>query len=208
MQHLTMLDYALIGLYLLSLVGLGLYFKNLASKSIEHYFLAGKSLPWWAIGISGMGWSLDMTGTMLITSLLYLFGPRGLFIEFRGGVPLGLVFVMAWTGKWHRRSNCMTGAEWQVYRFGSGPGGKAARIISAAAGIVFTIGMLAYLVKGAGLFISTFIPQLPPIYASLILITVATLYTVISGYYGVVYCDLLQVFLILVGAGTVITTAV
>lgn len=202
------MDYSLFGLYLLSLVVLGLYFKKRASKSIEHYFLAGKSLPWWAIGISGMGWSLDMTGTMLITSLLYLLGPRGLFIEFRGGVPLGLVFVMAWTGKWHRRSNCMTGAEWQAYRFGTGLTGKAARIISAVAGIVFTIGMLAYLVKGSGLFISTFIPRLAPVYASLILVAVATLYTLVSGYYGVVYCDLLQVFLILVGAGTVITTAV
>lgn len=192
-------DYILIGLYLLVLVGMGFYLQRRASGSIEDYFLAGKSLPWWAIGISGMGWSLDMTGTMLITSLLYLFGPRGLFIEFRGGVPLGLVFVMAWTGKWHRRSNCMTGAEWQAYRFGTGPGGKAARIISAVSGIIFTIGMLAYLVKGSGLFISTFIPQLSPPQASLILIAVATLYTVTSGFYGVVYSDIFQSALIFIG---------
>lgn len=207
LQFLSTLDYSLIGFYLLFLVGLGLFLQKRASNSIEDYFLGGKSLPWWAIGISGMGWSLDMTGTMLITSLLYLLGPRGLFIEFRGGVPLGLVFVMAWTGKWHRRSNCMTGAEWQAYRFGTGFGGKAARIISATAGIVFTIGMLAYLVKGSGLFISTFIPQLSPLYASLILITVTTLYTVASGFYGVVYSDILQGFLILLGAVIIIVIA-
>jgi len=198
-QYLHGLDYTLIGFYLLVLVGLGLYLQRRASNSIEDYFLAGKSLPWWAIGISGMGWSLDMTGTMLITSLLYLLGPRGLFIEFRGGVPLGLIFVMAWTGKWHRRSNCMTGAEWQVYRFGNGPGGKAARIISAVAGIIFTIGMLAYLVKGSGLFISTFVPQLSPVQASLILVVIATLYTVMSGFYGVVYTDIFQAALIFLG---------
>ncbi len=207
MQLLTTLDYSLIGLYLLSLVGLGLYLRKRASNSIEDYFLAGKSLPWWTIGISGMGWSLDMTGTMLITSLLYLLGPRGLFLEFRGGVPLGLVFVMAWTGKWHRRSNCMTGAEWQAYRFGTGLGGKAARIISAVSGIVFTIGMLAYLVKGSGLFISTFIPQLSPLHASLILITITTIYTVASGFYGVVYSDIIQGFLILAGAVSIIVMA-
>jgi Na+/proline symporter len=207
-QSLTILDYILLGLYLLSLVGLGLFLRKRASNSIEDYFLAGKSLPWWAIGISGMGWSLDMTGTMLITSLLYLFGPRGLFLEFRGGVPLGLVFVMAWTGKWHRRSNCMTGAEWQAYRFGTDIGGKSARIISAVAGIVFTIGMLAYLVKGSGLFISTFIPQLSPLNASIILVTVTTLYTITSGFYGVVYSDILQVFLILLGSVMIIVLAV
>ena len=207
LQYLSTLDFFLIGLYLLSLIGLGFYLQKRASNSIEDYFLAGKSLPWWAIGISGMGWSLDMTGTMLITSLLYILGPRGLFIEFRGGVPLGLVFVMAWTGKWHRRSNCMTGAEWQAYRFGTGIGGKAARIISAVAGIVFTIGMLAYLVKGSGLFISTFIPQLSPLYASLILITITTLYTVASGFYGVVFSDILQAFLILTGSVIIIVIA-
>lgn len=208
MQYLTMLDYILIVLYFLALIGLGFFLQKRASGSMEDYFLAGKSLPWWAIGISGMGWSLDMTGTMLITSLLFLLGPRGLFLEFRGGVPLGLVFVMAWTGKWHRRSNCMTGAEWQAYRFGTDWGGHAARILSAAAGIVFTIGMLAYLVKGSGLFVSTFIPQLSPAAASVILVVVTTLYTVTSGFYGVVYSDILQAFLIFAGAVLVIITAV
>ena len=101
----------------------------------------------------------------------------------------------------------MTGAEWQAYRFGTGGGGKAARIISAVAGIVFTIGMLAYLVKGSGLFISTFIPQLSPLYASLILVTITTLYTVASGFYGVVYSDILQGFLILIGSAIIITIA-
>jgi Na+/proline symporter len=208
MQYLTVLDYILIILYFLALIAIGLVLQKRASGSMEEYFLAGKSLPWWAIGISGMGWSLDMTGTMLITSLLFLFGPRGLFLEFRGGVPLGLVFVMAWTGKWHRRSGCMTGAEWQAYRFGTDWGGHAARILSAVAGIVFTIGMLAYLVKGSGLFVSTFIPQLSPAMASLILVAVTTLYTVTSGFYGVVYSDILQAFLIFIGAVMVILIAV
>lgn len=208
MYYLTALDYTLIALYFLALIALGVFLQKRASSSMEEYFLAGKSLPWWAIGISGMSWSLDMTGTMLITSLLFLLGPRGLFLEFRGGVPLGLVFVMAWTGKWHRRSNCMTGAEWQAYRFGTDLGGHASRILSAVAGIIFTIGMLAYLVKGSGLFVSTFIPQLSPAAASLILVLVTTFYTVTSGFYGVVYSDILQAFLILVGAVLVIVIAV
>lgn len=199
MNVLSNLDYMLIVLYLASLVLLGLYLRRKAGASIEHYFLAGRNLPWWCIGISGMGWSLDITGTMLIVSLLYLLGPRGLFIEFRGGVPLGLVFVMAWTGKWHRRSNCMTGAEWQVYRFGEGPAGKCARLISAVAGIVFTIGMLAYLVKGIGLFVSTFIPQLTPLQCSIILVSITTAYTIASGFYGVVFSDLIQAGLIALG---------
>ncbi|AQQ69859.1 Na(+)/glucose symporter [Limihaloglobus sulfuriphilus] len=206
MNYLGTLDYAVIGSYLFVLVVMGFYLQKKASASMDDYFLAGKSLPWWAIGISGMGWSLDITGTMLIVSLLYILGPRGLFVEFRGGVPLGLIFVMAWTGKWHRRSNCMTGAEWQAYRFGPGLPGSFARVLSAVAGIVFTLGMLAYLVKGVGLFLSTFIPVLTPLQCSLIMVGVATLYTVTSGFYGVVYSDIFQAFLIF--AGIIVVTVI
>lgn len=207
MHLLSSIDYALIILYFIGLIMLGLYLKRRAGQSIENYFLAGRNLPWWCIGISGMGWSLDITGTMLITSLLYLLGPRGLFIEFRGGVPLGLVFVMAWTGKWHRRSNCMTGAEWQVYRFGEKFGGKCARIISAVAGIVFSIGMLAYMARGVGLFFSMFIPQLTPLHCSIIVLTIATIYTISSGFYGVVYSDIFQAIMVFLGVAVVTVMA-
>ena len=57
---------------------------------------------------------------MIITSFLYLLGPRGLYIEFRGGAVLVLAFLLAYTAKWHRRSGCMTSAEWNTYRFGAG----------------------------------------------------------------------------------------
>jgi len=207
MQYLGIMDYFIIVSYFLFLVGLGLYLSRKASKSIDEYFLGGRKLPWWALGVSGMGWSVDVTGTMLIVSLLYLFGPRGLLIEFRGGVPLGLVFTMIWTGKWHRRSGCMTGAEWMSFRFGNCFGANFARIAKVIALIVFTVGMLGYAVKGTGLFFSMFIP-LSPMQCSLIIIGVTTIYTVMSGFYGVVLCDLLQCGLILIGMAAITILAV
>ncbi|MCE5340984.1 MAG: hypothetical protein LLF92_07640 [Planctomycetaceae bacterium] len=207
MQYLGITDYCIIGGYFLFLIGLGVYLSRRASKSLDEYFLGGRSLPWWALGISGMGWSVDVTGTMLIVSLLYLLGPRGLFIEFRGGVPLGLVFTMIWTGKWHRRSGCMTGAEWMAFRFGNGFGANFARISKVVALIVFTIGMLVYTIKGTGLFFSMFLP-LSPFQCSLIMLGITTIYTVLAGFYGVVLCDLLQCGLILIGMFTVTVLAV
>ena len=198
MQYLGTTDYYIIGGYFLALVGLGIYLSRRATKSLDEYFLGGRSLPWWALGISGMGWSVDVTGTMLIVSLLYILGPRGLFIEFRGGVPLGLVFTMIWTGKWHRRSGCMTGAEWMSFRFGNCFGANFARISKVVALVVFTVGMLVYAIKGMGMFFSMYIP-LSPLACSLIMMGVTTIYTVLAGFYGVVLCDLLQCGLILIG---------
>ena len=104
MWSLNAIDYSVIGGYLLALVVLGLVLERFASKSLDDYFIGGRQLPWWALGISGMAFFLDMTGTMIITSFLFMLGPRGLFIEFRGGAVLALAFMMLWGGKWHRRS--------------------------------------------------------------------------------------------------------
>ena len=62
------------------------------------------------LGMAGMASWFDLTGTMIITSFLYMLGPKGLFIEFRGGAVLILAFLICYTGKWNRRSGCMTGA--------------------------------------------------------------------------------------------------
>jgi solute:Na+ symporter, SSS family len=191
MNLLSLTDYIVIVGYLLVLVGLGFHFRKRASKSLEDYFLGGKRLPWWAMGISGMASCTDMAGTMLIVSFLYMLGPRGLYVEFRGGAVLILAFMMIFTGKWHYRSRCMTGAEWMECRFGLNWGGKSARLISAIAVITTTIGMLAYMIKALGMFVSMFLP-FSPVTCAFVMIAVATLYTLVSGFYGVVFTDLFQ----------------
>src|SRR5271154_6190468 len=144
MRHFSSIDLAIIIGYFVVTVTVGLWMSRRASSSLDEYFLAGRSLPWYLLGIAGMTNWFDLTGTMIITSFLFMLGPRGLFIEFRGGAVLMLAFLVAYTGKWHRRSGCMTGAEWMSYRFGTGKPAEALRLMQAAIGIVASIMMLAY----------------------------------------------------------------
>lgn len=195
--YLNSIDYTIIALYALTLVGMTIYLKKLASASLEDYLVGGRSLPWWMLGASGMASFLDVAGTMVIVSFLYMLGPRGLFIEFRGGAVLVLVLMMLWTGKWHRRSGCLTGAEWMIYRFGDGPGGRFAQLAKAMVTIIWLIGMLAYLIKAIGLFLSMLLP-FSPTQCALALIGLAAVYTMLSGFYGVVLTDLLQSAIIIV----------
>ena len=206
MGYLSTTDYSLIIIYFAALIGLGLYLRKKASASLEDYFIGGRHIPWWVLGISGMAWYLDIAGTMIIVSFIYLLGPRGIFIEFRGGVPIFLPFMLLWTGKWHRRSQCLTGAEWMIYRFGDGPGGRAAEFILVIAFVVTCVGMLAYLIKGVGLFLSMFLP-FSPLTCALVMIGIATLYTMVSGFYGVVYTDVFQAVIILTAIIFVAITA-
>jgi len=205
-DYLNNFDYTIIGLYLCVLLGLGFWLKKRASSSLEDYIVGGRNLPWWVLGVSGMASFLDVAGTMVIVSFLYMLGPRGLFIEFRGGAVLVLVLMMLWTGKWHRRSGCLTGAEWMVFRFGDGPGGRFAQLAKAVATIMWTIGMLAYLVKGIGLFLSMFLP-FPPAQCALMLIVVASIYTMFSGFYGVVFTDFIQSAIIIIAVVTITAMA-
>src|ERR1700678_1891625 len=202
MTFLTQLDYGIIGSFLAIILMVGLAASRLAARSMEHYFLGGRNLPWYLLGIAGMTNWFDLTGTMIITSFLYLLGPRGLFIEFRGGAVLMLAFLIAYTGKWHRRSRCMTGAEWMSYRFGKTRSAEAFRVVQAGVSIVASIMMLAYLVRGASLFLGMLFP-FPPMYSTLGLLLITSLYTVSAGFYGVVLTDLIQ-GLIVIGACVIV----
>ena len=207
MANLNAFDYGVISIYFLCLICLGFVLTRKASASLEDYFLGGRRLPWWALGISGMASQLDMTGTMLIVSFLFMLGPRGLFIEFRGGAVLIMAVLLLWTGKWHYRSRCMTGAEWMIYRFGESAAGNAARVVTAISVIIWMVASLAYLIKGIGLFLSMFLP-FSPMVCALIMLSVASLYTMVSGFYGVVYTDLFQSVIILVAVTSITLMAV
>jgi len=196
-DNLATLDKGIIIVYFVLVACIGIALRKMASGSLEDYFLGGKKLPWWLLGTSGMSAFLDMTGTMIIVSFLFLLGPRGIFIEFRGGAVLILAFCMCWMGKWNRRSNCMTMAEWMHYRFGSGGGSHAARILTACAVIIWSIGMLGYFVRGVGLFLSMFVPY-GPLECALVLVAIGTFYTILSGFYGVVFTDFIQSIIILI----------
>ena len=206
-MNLNYVDLGIILVYFLILLGIGWYLKKRASSSLNDYFLAGKKMPWWALGMSSMASWLDMTGTMIIVSFLFLLGPRGLYIEFRGGACLGLIAIMLWAGKWHRRSNVMTGAEWMIYRFGNGVWGNVARLASVVATVVFSLGLLAYSFVGAGLFLSMFLP-FSPLVCSIIMMVITTIYTLESGFYGVVVTDIFQSVCIWIGVAFIVTMTV
>ena len=49
---MSSLDYALMALYMLFLVGMGLYYRRFAQESMENYFLGGRKMKGWMSGTS------------------------------------------------------------------------------------------------------------------------------------------------------------
>ena len=188
---MSTVDLIIVIIYLLAIVIVGLLMQKKASKGINSYFLGNRKLPWWVLGASGMASNTDIAGTMINTAFIYALGTKGFFIEIRGGVTLIMAFLMVFMGKWNRRSQVMTQAEWMHFRFGTGKEGDFARIISAIAAVVMTVAMVTYFVIGAGKFVGEFL-GIEPIYASLLMVVLAMTYTVASGLYGVVWTDVFQ----------------
>ena len=203
------IDLIIIIVYLFSIVVVGLLVQKKASKDIDSYFLGNRKLPWWVLGASGMASNTDIAGTMINTAFIYALGTKGFFIEIRGGVTLIMAFLMVFMGKWNRRSQVMTQAEWMHFRFGKDKEGDIARVIAAIASIIMTIAMVTYFVIGAGKFVGEFL-GIEPIFASLIMVVLAMIYTVASGLYGVVWTDVFQgvfiFFVILYISGIAMTT--
>ena len=190
------IDYGIVAVYLVALVWIGVRMQRKAAQGIDSFFLGNRKIPWWALGASGMATNTDVAGTMIITALIYAMGVQGFYIEIRGGVVLIMAFLMVYMGKWNRRSQAMTVAEWMSFRFGDGPQGKAARVLSALANLIFAIASVTYFAQAIGLFVGTIL-GIPPQVGAYVMIGLATLYTVASGLYGVVYTDLFQGVLIL-----------
>ncbi|MEE9138580.1 MAG: sodium:solute symporter [candidate division NC10 bacterium] len=196
------IDYAIVLLYLGAMMLVGVMMHRKASGGIDAYFLGNRTMPWWMLGCSGMASNLDVTGTMINTALIFALGASGFFIEIRGGVVLVMAMLMIFMGKWYRRSQVMTVAEWMYFRFGTGWQGDVARLTAAIGSILLTIAMVAYFSTGVGKFFSEFL-GIPPLWglpatfwAALLIIIFATIYTVSSGLYGVVLTDMIQGVLI------------
>ena len=189
------IDYGVVAAYLAVLAVMGVVLARRAGRTSEHYFLGANSMPWWALGASGMASNLDIAGTMTLVALVHRYGMHGLFIEFRGGVVLPIAIFLAFMGKWHRRSAVMTSAEWMLLRFGDGAQGRLARFTAALTYLVITVAMIVFFFTAGGRFLAEMLP-FTALQCTLAMALVAFGYTLLGGIYAVVWTDVIQALLI------------
>src|SRR5207344_1518965 len=121
-MKLTWFDISIVLLYLGSMVTIGWFLRKKARANKESYLLGGKKLPWYLLGLSDASDMFDISGTMWMVALCFVYGMKSIWIPWLWPV-FNQVFNMMYLSKWLRRSNADTGAEWLATRFGkSGPG--------------------------------------------------------------------------------------
>lgn len=197
-MNLPLLDIAIILAYVIATLVVGFWIANRASKDIKSYFLGGNKLSWWQLGLSNASGMFDISGTMWLVYLLFVYGLTSVFIPWLWPV-FNQIFLMIFLSAWLRRSGVMTGAEWITFRFGEGKGARLSHLIVVLFALVNVIGFIAYGFIGIGKFAAVFMPwqlsadsHLNDVYYGLIITAITTVYVVKGGMFSVVFTEVLQ----------------
>ena len=200
------IDIAITVIYLFSTLIIGWVLRKKASGNKDNYLLGGKSLPWYLLSVSNASDMFDVSGTMWMVTLCFVYGVKSIWIPWLWP-SFNTIFMMMFLSKWLRRSNATTGAEWLATRFGtSGKGVKGSHHIVVAFALLSCFGFLAYGFVGLGKFVELFIPwqvvqpyipfavspQYVPHFYGIVFTLFATFYSVLGGMLGIVIGDLVK----------------
>ena len=193
-------DIGIIILYLAATIFLGIYISKRASKGMDSYVLGDRDMPWYILGVSNASGMFDITGTMWLVYILFVYGLKSVWLPWVWPV-FNQIFLMVYLSAWLRRSNVMTGAEWITLRFGKGKGATLSHLSVVAFALISVVGFLAYDFKGIGKFATQFLPWdltnlIPGVSSAnmyaFIFMGITAIYVISGGMFSVVFTEVLQ----------------
>ncbi|HEU4554359.1 MAG TPA: sodium:solute symporter family protein [Chitinophaga sp.] len=215
-MKLATIDLVIILVYLLATIAIGVILKKRAKASKDAYMLGGKTLPWYLLGLSNASDMFDISGTMWMVTLAFVYGLKSIWIPWLWP-SFNQVFMMVYLSAWLRRSNVTTGAEWISTRFGKGRGTSLSHTIVVVFALISCLGFLAYGFIGLGKFVEIFVPwqmvqpyvpftvspQYVPHFYGIVFTLFAVFYAVMGGMTSVVWADVLKYLIMTVAAVTI-----
>lgn len=205
-MKLQLPDLAILVAYLITMLVIGWMLRKKARQNKLNYLMGGKTLPWYMLGLSDASDMFDISGTMWMVSLCFVYGMKSIWIPWLWPV-FNQVFLMVYLSRWLRRSNATTGAEWLAGRFGkSGPGVRASHNIVVAFALLSCLGFMAYGFVGLGKFVEIFVPwdlvqpHLPfrvpqayvPHFYGIVFTLFAMFYSILGGMHSIVLGDVIK----------------
>jgi SSS family solute:Na+ symporter len=211
-MKLHLIDVLILSAYLATMIFLGFWLRKKAGQNKDSYLMGGKSLPWYMLGLSDASDMFDISGTMWMVALCFVYGFKSIWIPWLWPV-FNQVFMMMFLSKWLRRSNANTGAEWLKTRFGNkGKGVNASHIIVIAFALIGCLGFMAYGFIGLGKFVEIFIPwdlvkgyvpfeiapEYVPHFYGIVFTLIATFYSILGGMHSIVLGDVIKYMVMIV----------
>ncbi|MGA1518292.1 MAG: sodium:solute symporter family transporter, partial [Phycisphaerales bacterium] len=212
---LAALDWLVIAAYLAGTLAIALFFRRRASRSGTEFFLAGRSLPWWVAGTSIVATTFSSDTPLQVVRMVRDggIGENWWWWSMAAGHAASIfLFASLW-----RRSRMVTDVGLIEFRYD----GLAARVLrifdGAHQGLIVGSCVVAAVSIGLGKILATMLGIAPDatwswlagatglevkattaIVLGLALLTFG--YSILGGLYGVVWSDLIQFVVAMVGA--------
>lgn len=182
-------DYALVAIYFIFVLGIGFAARNKVSSSID-FFLSGRSLPAWVTGLAFISANLGAVEIVGMSANGVQYGFQTMHYFWIGAIPamvfLGIVMMPFYYG-----SKVRSVPEFMLRRFG--PGAHLVNSISFAVAQLLIAGInLLLLAKVVNSLLGW------PLYVTLIIAAVIVLsYITLGGLSAAIYNEVLQFFVII-----------
>lgn len=194
-QHLLhWIDWLVIVVYLVAMLGIGGYFYLREQNGSEaEFFMGGRSIPFWAAGVSLYATNTSSISFIAIPAKAY--ETNWQYLTNNLVAVLGLMFVAVWIVPLLRRLDLMSVFSYLETRFH-----PAIRMLASALAILMQIGSrLSVILFLPALAIAT-ITGIDVAWSILIMGVFTIIYTVMGGMRAVVWTDFVQVFVKMGGA--------
>lgn len=191
---LRWLDWLVIVVYLVSMVGMGLYFYLREKRnSTSDFFVGGRTIPFWAAGISL--YAANTSSISFIAIPAKAFETNWQYLTNNLIAVVGLMFVAVWIVPLLRRLDLMSVFSYLETRFH-----PAIRMIASALCIVMQIGSrMSVILFLPALAIAT-ITGIDVVWSVLLMGGFTIVYTALGGMKAVIWTDVVQVIVKMGGA--------
>lgn len=191
-EHLKLVDFIIVGIYLITIIGIGYWvsFKKKREED-ENLFLAGNSLTWPSIGLTM--WGTNVGPSMLIASASIGFttgivAGNFAWYAFIFIFLLAVVFAPRYLG-----AKVQTLPEFMGKRFG----GSTQNILAWYTIITILLSWLSLTLFAGGILVQQIL-NVPFFLAVLVLILIASFFTIAGGLKAIAYTNVFQMILLIV----------
>ena len=203
------LDWIIVIGFCIVILIIGLLFSKKGSHDTENYFIAGRKLPWWLAGMSMLATNFGSDTPIVFSSVPRRSGILGCWFFFRQimtQITIGIFFGKLW-----RRSRAVTDVQFYEMRHsGNGAsilrgclGGFYALLYTPLRIAIFILGMQKLCTNLLGLPEFWTLPLMGDVSSSAVValsVTIlALIYAATSGIVGVVWTDLIEFIVAMVG---------
>lgn len=185
------LNYSVLALYFIVMILIGVKYSR-RQKTTEDYFKGGGRIPWWAAGLSLFGTSLSAITFMAIPAKTYMTDWSYFFFQMTPLLVAPILTIIYIP--YFRKLNITSAYEYLETRFN-----LLTRILGSLSFIVLQLGRVAIILFLPSIAVNL-VTGISIEFCIIAMGVVSVVYTMMGGIEAVIWTDVLQVFVLMIGA--------